>query len=86
MGASKRVVKDETNKAVAFVNWQVGNVKSQKGFRIFDNEYTTRAEQALVELAKKHGGSVKVKAELHIVVANEEVEDYDLDSIEVIID
>ncbi len=88
MGVSTKRGKQAKDKAVAFVNWSVGGIHSSKGFPIFDNQYTTKEEQVLVDLARKHGGSVKVRAELRIVLntANERPATYDLDSIEIIED
>ena len=87
MGVSTKGSKSK-DKAVAFVNWTVGSIHSSKGFPVFDNQYTTKEEQALVDLARKHGGSVKVRAELRIVLntANERPEEYNIDDIEIIED
>jgi hypothetical protein len=80
----KPVVAKEKQKAVAFVNYELkdadGNriLRSNKGFPIYDNEYTTVEEKALVDLAKSHDGSVIVAAELRIVVAQEKPESIDL--------
>lgn len=82
--------KNETKKkgAVAFVNWTIqGKLKSTKGFSLFDNEHTTKSDKQLIELAKKHNGSVKVIAELNIVINKAvDTEDVDLDDIMVITD
>ena len=67
----------EKNKAVAFVNWQVpgSKLKSSKGFTIFQNPaYPNKAEDKLVELAKKHGGTVTVNMQCRISLnTNEEI-------------
>lgn len=76
----------EKDRAVAFVNWSVGSIRSSKGFALYDNQYTTAEEAALVALAKKHGGSVRVKAEFRIILHNDAPKTFDLDSIEVIED
>jgi hypothetical protein len=85
MAAQKNAVKQtEKEKAVAFVNWQVGNIRSSKGFALYDNQYATAEEKVLIALAEKHGGTVTIKAELRIVLNKEKPASYDLDSIEVI--
>jgi len=60
----------EKSEVLGYVNWQIGNVKSSRGFPIFDNQYLTKKEEALLKLAADNGGSVRVKAELFITVAN----------------
>ena len=70
-------------KCLGFVNWQVGNIRSRKGFALFDNEYLTREDQALLDLAAQHGGSVTIKAELRISL-NQEPKELDLSSIEIV--
>lgn len=86
MAATKREASTSVTKdrAIAFVNWTVGGIRSSKGFALYDNQYTTTEEAALVELAKKHGGTVRVMAELRIIISGDKPESYDIDSIEVL--
>ena len=65
MAIRKNTQKDSVeNKVEAFFNWTALNkhgeeaIRSGKGFAIFDNQYTTRQERQLVELAQKNGGEI----------------------------
>ena len=77
-------------KAIAFVNWRIANdegetlLRSTKGFSLFDNEYLTLEEKALINLAKSNGGSATVKAELRIVIHQDRPEQLDISKITVI--
>lgn len=77
-------------KAVAFVNWRIANdegetiLRSTKGFSLFDNEYLTLEEKALINLAKSNGGSATVKAELRIVIHQDKPESLDISKITLI--
>lgn len=77
-------------KAVAFVNWRIANdegetlLRSTKGFSLFDNEYLTLEEKALINLAKQNGGSATVKAELRIVIHADKPETLDISKISLI--
>lgn len=88
--APKAPVSKEKAKAVAFVNWRIANdegetlLRSTKGFSLFDNEYLTLEEKALIELARKNGGSATVKAELRIVIHQDKPETLDISKISLV--
>ncbi len=84
MAANKPAQQKEKEKAVAFVNWSVGDIRSSKGFALYDNKYTTLEERVLIDLVKKHEGTVKVNAELRIVLPKTKPASYDVDSNEVL--
>jgi hypothetical protein len=74
-------------KAVAFVNWRIADdagetlLRSTKGFSLFDNEYLTLEEKALIQLARDNSGSATVKAELRIVIHQDKPESLDTSKI-----
>ena len=74
---TETVENTDKQKATAFVNWQIpgSKLKSSKGFTIFQNpQYPNKAEDKLVELAKKHGGTVTVNMQCRISLnTNEEI-------------
>jgi hypothetical protein len=87
--AAATLAKDKA-KAVAFVNWRIADeagetlLRSTKGFSLFDNEYLTLEEKALINLAKNNGGSATVKAELRIVIHADKPETLDISKISLI--
>jgi len=90
--AGKRpVAQKEKQKAVAFVNWRVADdqdetlLRSTKGFSLFDNEFLTLEEKALIQLAKDNGGSAIINAELRIVIASERPESLDTSRIKLVV-
>ena len=81
----------ENNRAVAFVNWSLpmadgSFIKSGKGFAIFQNpKYPNRHEDMLVNLARKHGGSVEVNLKCRISInSSPDVGEINLDDISII--
>lgn len=89
--AVKSVVeKSVKQKAAAYVNWRIANpegetvLRSAKGFALYLNEYITRPEKALIELAKQNGGSATVMAELRIVLHTDEDKPMDISGITLI--
>jgi hypothetical protein len=80
----------EKQKPLAFVNWRIADsedetlLRSSKGFTIFDNEYTTLEDHALVELAEANGGTAIVQAELRIILHQDKPEKLDISKIPVI--
>jgi len=81
-------VVDAKNNAVAFVNWNLPladgrMLRSSKGFPIFQNpKYPNKNEDILVNLAKKHGGTVTVTMECRIMLnTGATADDFDLDQI-----
>ena len=80
----------EKQKAVAFVNWSINGsdgkvaLRSNKGFPLYENEFITLEEKALVELAKNNGGTAVVMAELRIVIAQERPEHLDISKIQLV--
>jgi hypothetical protein len=88
----KPTLAKEKAKAVAFVNWAIPSstdptkyaLRSTKGFSLFNNEYLTLEEKALIELAHKNGGSVEVNAVLRIVIHVEKPESLDISNISII--
>jgi hypothetical protein len=90
--APKAPVAKDKQKATAFVNWAIPSsedptkyaLRSSKGFSIFENEYMTLEEKALVQLAKENGGSVEINAVLRIVIHAEKPENLDISKISVI--
>jgi len=83
----KPVLAKDKAKAIAFVNWRIANdkgetlLRSTKGFSLFDNEYLTLEEKALINLAKQNGGAATVKAELRIVIHQDKPESLDISKI-----
>ena len=81
---SAKKADDTKSKAQAFLNWNALNksgevaIKSSKGFAIFDNDYTSKQEQQLVDLAKKNGGEIQLNM-IVTVRLNEQTEAQDLD-------
>ena len=65
---------EEKSKVLGFVNWKVGEVTSRRGFPIMDNQYLSKEDKELIAFAEKHGGTVKVRAELTIRIAQEQKE------------
>ena len=89
--APKTPVQDENNRAVAFVNWTLPTrdgkgIKASKGFAIFQNpKYPNRHEDMLVELARKHGGSVEVNLKCRVMINNsQDLSTLNLDDIEIL--
>lgn len=84
---SKKTAKPEKQKAVAFFNWEVplksgGTYRCDKGFPIFQNpEYPSSKEDWLIDLAKKHGGSVELTMRVRINLNNGAVEAPSLDDV-----
>ncbi|RLB94660.1 MAG: hypothetical protein DRH26_00465 [Deltaproteobacteria bacterium] len=84
------VAKKEKQKAVAFVNWSIKDedgeniLRSTRGFSLYDNEYLTLEEKALIQLAKDNDGSASVVAELRIVIAQEKPESLDISKIKLV--
>lgn len=80
----------EKQKPVAFVNWRIADeddntqLRSTRGFSMFDNEYLTLEDKALIELARKNGGTAVVKAELRIVISQEKPEKLDTSGIKLV--
>ena len=87
--ATRVPLQKEKTKAIAFVNWRIAGkdgetlLRSSKGFPIFDNEFTSLEEKALVELAKQHGDTATVMAEMRIIIAQEKPESLDISKIQV---
>lgn len=84
----------EKAKAKAFFNWTIFNkdgsktvLRSGKGFAMFENEYSTREEKALIDLAQKSAdGSVVINnCQIRIVLNQERgdinASDLDLDIV-----
>ena len=88
--ASKAPNNKTKDKAVAFVNWRIADangetlLRSSKGFPIFDNEFTTLEEKALVALAKQNGDTATVVAEMRIMIAHEKPDSLDISKIQVL--
>lgn len=88
--APKAPLAKEKAKAVAFVNWRIADedgetlLRSTKGFSLFDNEYLTLEEKALIQLARDNGGSATVKAELRIVIHQDKPETLDISKISLV--
>ena len=80
----------EKQKAIAYVNWRIADdndetlLRSSKGFPIFDNEYLTLEDKALVELAKNNGGTAIVVAELRVILAQDKPESLDISKIKLV--
>lgn len=89
-GGAKAPVANEKAKAVAFVNWRIADeqgetlLRSTRGFSLFDNEYLTLEEKALIQLAKDNGGSATVKAELRVVIHQDKPETLDISKISLV--
>lgn len=83
----RRSEKESTeNNVVAFLNWGAINkkgevaIKGSKGFAIFDNQYTTKQEKQLVDLANKNNGEITIPMTVTIRInAPKEVEEVDVD-------
>ena len=88
--SSKAPVEKEKQKAIAFVNWRIADeegetlLRSSKGFPIFDNEYCSLEEKALIELAKENDGTATVVAELRIIIAHDKPERLDISKIKLV--
>jgi hypothetical protein len=86
----KAVPAKEKAKAIAFVNWRIANeagetiLRSSKGFSLFDNEYLTLEDKALIALATQNGGSATVNAELRIVIHHDKPESLDVSKIKLV--
>lgn len=82
--------KTKKQKAVAFVNWSIldpkGDVllKSNRGFSLYDNEYLTLEERALIELATNNDGQAVVNAQLRIIIAKEKPAKLDISKIKLV--
>jgi hypothetical protein len=80
----------EKQKAKAFVNYRIPDpnnpeenlLRSSKGFPVYDNQYTTLEEKALIELAEANGGTAVIMAELRIVIAQEKPERLDISAMQ----
>jgi len=59
-------------------------LRSDGGFRIFDNEHTKRSEKALVALAEREGGTAQINMRLTIVKQEERSDEIDITNIETI--
>ena len=75
-------------KVVGFVNWSIAtqgdDIRSSKGFPIFDNpEYPNKQEDLLIDLAKANGGSVQLTMKVNVVLnkSTDESKGYDLESV-----
>ena len=71
-------------KCLGFINWSIGNIKSRKGFGLYENDYLTKEDQILLDLAKENGGSVTVMAELRITLNNDTPKELDLSQVQII--
>lgn len=86
----KPVPVKEKAKPIAFVNWAIkddeGNalLRSTRGFSIFNNEYLTLEDKALIQLAEDNDGSAVVMAELRIVIAQEKPDKLDISKIRLV--
>ena len=75
-GLHKNAQAEESNKAVAFVNWSLPKrdgsfIKASKGFAIFQNpRYPNRHEDMLVDLARANGGSIEVNLKCRVSINN----------------
>ncbi|MCK5914769.1 MAG: hypothetical protein KAG92_01415 [Deltaproteobacteria bacterium] len=80
----------EKQKPVAYVNWAIRDengdpiLKSNRGFSLFDNEYLTLEEKALIELATDNDGVAVVMAELRIIIAAEKPDHLDISRIKLV--
>ena len=93
-GATRRTRKPgqaaEKQKPIAYVNWRLPDadgetvIRSTRGFSLFDNEYLTLEDKALVQLAKDNGGTVIVQAEFRITVAQEKPETLDTSKVQLV--
>lgn len=90
-GAGKPpVAAKEKQKALAFVNWRIADpqgetlLRSTRGFSLFDNEFLTLEDKALIKLAEQNGGTAVVVAELRIVIAQEKPESLDISKIQLV--
>ena len=87
---TKPVVASPKQKALAYVNWAInddeGNpiLRSVRGFALFDNDYLTLEDKALIQLAADNGGSAIVNAELRIIIAQEKPEKLDISKIQLV--
>ena len=70
--------------AQAFCNWTaldkngVEAIKSSKGFAIFDNQYTSKQERMLVDLATKNGGEITLNMKV-VIRLNEQKDAAEVD-------
>ena len=76
----KKLAVKEKQKAVAFVNWEIPGIKSSRGFALYENEYTTPEEAALIALAQRDG-TIQLSATLTVVEAKEKPKSYDISNI-----
>jgi len=80
----------EKQKASAFVNWRIADeagetvLRSSKGFPIFENEFLTLEEKALLQLARENNGTAVVVAELRIILAHDKPESLDISRIKLV--
>lgn len=88
---NKPVPAKEKQKAIAFFNWEITNedgtqtlMRSSKGFSIFDNEFKTREEDALVKLAEQNDGSVLIANCRIRIVLNQEKGEIDTSALSII--
>ena len=79
----------EKQKPIAFINWRIADpnddskhlLRSTRGFSMFDNEFLTLEDKALIQLAKDNDGVAVVNAELRIVIAQDKPESLDISKI-----
>jgi len=88
--ATKKPVAKEKQKPVAFINWQINDedgetiLRSSRGFSLFDNEYLTLEDKALIELAQNNDGEAIIMAELRVVIAKEKPTKLDTSKIKLV--
>jgi len=59
-------------------------LRSSKGFPIFENEFLTLEEKALLQLARENNGTAVVVAELRIILAHDKPESLDISRIKLV--
>jgi len=86
----KPVKSVKKNKVLAYVNWSILDesgeslLKSSRGFPIFDNEYLSLEDKALIQLATGNDGIATVNAQLKVIVAQEKPESLDISRIKLV--
>jgi len=87
----KPVQSTEKQKPVAYVNWSIPGSKkdevllrSTRGFSLFDNEYLTLEEKALIDLAKQHGGDATIAVEMRVIIAKDKPDHLDISKVKVL--
>ena len=79
--AIKKITKNQKAKVetLGFVNWSIatkngGELRSSKGFPIFNNpEYPNPEEALLIEAAKKNGGMVELTMKVRVFACGSDV-------------